>query len=87
MSENTETYEIAALEKNATETLKISLSVFNGHRLVNARIFAPYKDGGSGPTAKGVALKVGMLPALIQALSEAHAKALSLGWCDDGGAR
>lgn len=75
--------EIATIEKNKAEELRIALTEYKGHNCVDVRIFAePYADEGQGrvPTKKGVTLAVTKLPVLISALQQAEneARAASL---------
>lgn len=71
---------VADLEKNATERVRITLTEYNGRDLCDIRVYTEYKTTGEiGPTKKGVSLRVEMLPALISALTEAHAKAVAAG--------
>ena len=66
---------IAVIEKNAVEEVRVALSEFCGHELVNVRIWANYDsaDSEKRPTKKGVALRIEKLPELIAALNEAQA--------------
>lgn len=68
--------DIAIIPKNAREELRISLDEFNGHELLNLRIWFHTGDGEMRPTKKGVALKVALLPELLAALVEAEKVAL-----------
>lgn len=59
-------------------------SRFNGHDLVDVRVHMLSVDAPTGrPTRKGVALKVGLLPELIAALSTALAEARQRGLMPD----
>ena len=74
--------EIATIEKNKTEELRIALTEYKGHDCVDVRIFAePYADEGQGrvPTKKGVSLAVTKLPELISALQQAEGEARAAG--------
>ena len=48
------------------------------------RVVVEGKDGAPQPTGKGVAIKPRSLPALVDLLREAHAKAVAAGWYSDG---
>ena len=65
---------VAIIRKNSLEEVRVSISEFRGHKLVDVRVFADF-DGSGGeprPTKKGVALKVELLPDLIAALRAAQ---------------
>ena len=51
---------IAILRKNKTEEIRIALSQFNGHDLINIRVWAEPHNGGTEriPTKAGIAAKV-----------------------------
>jgi Transcriptional Coactivator p15 (PC4) len=68
---------IATLRKNAMEEIRVELSEFNGHDLINIRVWAEPRDGGSEriPTKAGIACRVTLLPELIKALRQAEAEA------------
>lgn len=71
---------IADLEKNASERVRVTLTEYNGRALCDVRVYTEYKTTGEiGPTKKGVSVRVEMLPALISALTEAHAQATASG--------
>ncbi len=66
---------IATIKKNAIEEVRVALSEYKGHDLVNVRIWANYdaSESEKRPTKKGFALRVGQLPELIAALQKAQA--------------
>jgi hypothetical protein len=68
---------IAVIAKNKNEEIRVALSEYNGHDLINIRIWADPRDGGTEriPTKAGVCCRVALLPALIEALQEAEAEA------------
>ncbi len=72
---------IAVLPKNRRESLRIALDQYQGANLVDLRVVVELSEssGLATPTRKGVALRVEMLPALIEALGKAEAKARELG--------
>ncbi len=76
---------IATIEKNAVEELRIELSEYRGHDLVNLRIWAAYDAPTSEkrPTKKGFALRITQLPSLIAALLEAEREARAAGLIED----
>lgn len=65
---------VAVVRKNSLEEVRVSISEFRGHRLVDVRVFADFDGRGGEPraTKKGVALKVELLPDLIAALQSAQ---------------
>ena len=72
---------IAVLRKNATEEIRVELSEFNGHDLINIRVWAEPRSGGDEriPTKAGIAAKVALLPELIAALQKAEITARKAG--------
>jgi Transcriptional Coactivator p15 (PC4) len=81
----TEPVPIAKFWKNRrrNESVHVVLSEYEGHNLINIRVFATGTDGIDRPTPKGIAMSVRKLPALATALAKAHAKARELGLIDD----
>ena len=85
-----EAVEIAKFWKsrNRAEHVRVDLSEYKGHSLINVRIWQTGSDGIDRPTAKGIAMSVRKLPQLASALTKAEAKAIELGLLqgdDDGG--
>jgi len=76
-----EPVEIAKFWKNRrrSESLHVTLSEYEGHALINVRVYATGTDGIDRPTTKGVAMGIGKLPELARALAKAEAKARELG--------
>jgi hypothetical protein len=72
---------IAVIAKNKTEEIRVELSEFHGHDLVNLRIWADPRDGGAEriPTKAGICCRVALLPELIEALRQAEAEARRAG--------
>ncbi len=69
--------DIAAIEKNNTEELRVTLNEFKGRRYLDIRTYIdPYADEGQGrvPTKKGVTCPLAKLPELITALQDAQAQ-------------
>lgn len=55
--------------KNATEEVRVSLTEFKGHKLIDLRIYFEPEDGGERrPTKKGITVDVGLYPELKRAL-------------------
>ncbi|MEH2485428.1 PC4/YdbC family ssDNA-binding protein [Bradyrhizobium sp. AZCC 2230] len=80
-----EPVEIAKFWKNRgrNESLHVSLSEYEGHPLVNVRIYSTGSDGIDRPTPKGVAMGIRKLPELARAIVKAEAEARRLGLLDD----
>jgi hypothetical protein len=79
---------IAKFFKNRrnNEAVHVTLSEFEGRALINVRVYATGADGIDRPTTKGIAMAVGKLPELAQALVKAEAKARELGLIGEGDA-
>jgi hypothetical protein len=71
--------------RNHTEHVRVELSEYEGHPLINVRIWQTGSDGIDRPTVKGIAMAVRKLPALASALVKAEARARELGLIDDEG--
>lgn len=80
-----EPVEIAKFWKNRArnESLHVSLSEYEGHCLINVRLYATGTDGIDRPTQKGVAMSVRKLPDLAKALNKALDKARELGLIEE----
>ena len=72
---------LATIRKNALEEIRVGLSEFNGHDLLNIRIWTDPRNGGSEriPTKAGIACRVALLPEIIEALQRAEAQARARG--------
>jgi len=72
---------IAVLHKNAREEVRIALAKFKGYDLVDLRVWTEPRNGGGEriPTQSGIAVRVGLLPQLIEALLQAEAEARAAG--------
>ena len=72
---------IATIEKNKLEEIRVGLSDFNGHDLLNIRIWAEPRNGGVEriPTKAGICCNVRLLPDLIAALQKAEVAARQAG--------
>jgi hypothetical protein len=71
--------------RNHTEHVRVDLSEYEGHPLINVRIWKTGSDGIDRPTIKGIALGIRKLPDLARALSQAVIKARELHLLDDEG--
>lgn len=57
-------------QKNSRETVRITPSVYEGHELIDVRVYAKNRDTNEmGPTKKGISLNVDRIPDLIEALT------------------
>lgn len=63
---------IAEFEKNKTENFRLSLSEYQGHILLDFRIYYKDKEGESKPTKKGVTVNVKFFPELKEAITKAE---------------
>jgi hypothetical protein len=64
-----EAYSVYAWPKNSREEVRASLRTFKGHRLADIRVYAADDEGdGDHPTRKGICMRVGDLPRLLQAV-------------------
>lgn len=72
---------IAVVRKNSAEEIRVALSEFNGHDLINIRVWTAPRDGGAEriPTKAGICCRVALLPKLIEALRNAEAEARRAG--------
>lgn len=70
---------VAEIPKNTRETLRVGLSKFNGHDLINMRVWFEAESGEHRPGKAGVALRVALLPELIAALQKTEAEAIHRG--------
>jgi hypothetical protein len=84
-----EPIEIAKFWKNRrrAESVHVSLSEYEGHCLINVRVYATGTDGIDRPTTKGIALAVRKLPELAEAIGKAHDEARRLGLLQGEAAR
>ncbi len=76
------TIDIATIEKNRSEELRIALKEFKGRHYLDVRTYCePYSDEGQGrvPTKKGVTVPLAKLPELIEALQKTEAEARAAG--------
>ena len=69
---------VATIRKNASQEIRISLSEYKGHNLINIRTWV-HCDGELRPTQKGIALCRDRLPQLIDALLVAEQAARQAG--------
>lgn len=56
------------IRKNSAETVRIAARRYQGHDLIDIRVFARTKDGSVIPTKKGVSLNIDLVPDLLECL-------------------
>ena len=59
---------VYAFEKNSREVVRASLSNWQGHDLVDLRVFARQSDGEFVPTRKGLTIARELVPELLKAV-------------------
>lgn len=77
-----EPIEIAKFWKSArdkTRHVRVDLSEYEGHQLVNIRVWQTGSDGIDRPTKQGIALAVRKLSELAAALAKAESRAREMG--------
>lgn len=70
---------VAEWPKNEREIVRVALDEFNGHPIVNARLWFRADDGSMCPGKAGLTIGVRHLPALAKALNRALAIATEQG--------
>lgn len=80
---------IASLEKNRGERVRVALDRYREVDLIDVRVTVPLSDGTDlwAPTKKGLSLRIGQLPGLIEALQSAAVEAQARGLLPEGRAR
>ena len=68
--------------RDRRQHVRVELSQYEGHPLVNVRVWQTGADGIDRPTIRGVALGIRKLPELARALAKAETKARELGLLD-----
>jgi hypothetical protein len=63
---------ISEFPKNKTEDFRLSLTEYQGHNLIDFRIYFKDNQGESKPTKKGVTVNVKLFPQLKQAIMDAE---------------
>ncbi len=63
---------IADFQKNKTEDIKLSLTEYQGHKLIDFRVYYKDKEGESKPTKKGITVNVKFFPELKEAILAAE---------------
>lgn len=70
---------IGECQKNQRELLRVTLENFNGHDLINLRVWFQAADGDRKPGTKGLSLNVRMIPELLRLLQRASDEATKIG--------
>lgn len=65
--------------RSRNEHVRVEISEYREHPLINIRVWQTGSDGVDRPTTKGIALAIAKLPELTKALLQAEAKAYSIG--------
>lgn len=63
-----EDHEVYSFKKNAGETVRVTLTEFKGHCLLDVRVYVENKAGQSIPTRKGLTLSRDLAGELFEAL-------------------
>jgi len=63
---------ISEFQKNKMEEFKLSLTEYQGHNLLDFRIYFKDKQGESKPSKKGITLNVKFFPELKEAIMSAE---------------
>ena len=71
---------IAPIQKNRLEEIRVGVSDFNGHQLLNVRVWFESDDGRMRPGKAGLAFKIDRLPYFVDAVSLALEKAREKGF-------
>jgi Transcriptional Coactivator p15 (PC4) len=73
--------------RRRNESVRVSLSEYEKHVLINVRVYCTCTDGIDRPTPKGIAMGINRLVELHAAITQAVSKAKELGLLpDDDGA-
>jgi hypothetical protein len=65
--------EIAVIEKNTKERIRVILTDYNGHKFIDCRVYFEDAQGELKPTKKGIALSADTINEVIQALQKGSA--------------
>ena len=66
--------QIAEIEKNAKEKIRVSIEEYKGHKFVDCRVYFQDEAGEWRPTKKGIALNDDTIDKVIEALQKASKK-------------
>jgi hypothetical protein len=65
--------QIADIQKNAMERIKVIVADYNGHKFIDCRVYYEGSDGEWKPTRKGIALNADTIDEVIEALQKGSA--------------
>lgn len=63
---------VATIRKNAREELRVTLENFKGHDILSLRVWFDAGEGEMRPGKQGLALRVELMPDLMEALRAAE---------------
>lgn len=69
---------ITQFEKNATEVVRVSLTEFRGHKLIDFRVYYSDDEGQYKPTKKGISISVALYNDFKKGLLTLEKKLLEL---------
>jgi hypothetical protein len=69
--------------RRRNESVHVSLSEYEGHCLINVRVYCTGTDGIDRPTPKGISMGIRKLQELADAVAKSLAKAKELGLLDE----
>jgi hypothetical protein len=64
--------EVARFRKNSQEDVVVSLTEYQGHQLIDVRVFVEADGSEARPTRKGLSLRPELLAPLLEALEKAR---------------
>ena len=70
---------VAVIDKNKAERVHVTLSSYKGARLIDVRTYYTDAKGEDRATAKGITLRIALLPELRKALQDAEVEAVRCG--------
>ena len=73
---------VSRFNKNAMEEIRVSLSEFKGHKLIDIRCYFGREGEDRKPTKKGVSISVKLYPEIKKAFSELEKTLLDEGLLD-----
>lgn len=65
---------IGEFQKNSSEVVKVIVTEYHGHQVIDTRVYFPGKDGEYYPSKKGITLSVNAVDELIPLLRDAVAE-------------
>ncbi|MEO0357815.1 MAG: transcriptional coactivator p15/PC4 family protein [Pseudomonadota bacterium] len=67
------------IQKNAREVIRVELSEFKGHHLLNIRVWYDAGDGDMRPSNKGLSVQLGLIPDVQAAIADVERQAMAKG--------